>query len=164
LAFLGVFTLSNSNLTSVGIGFFTWDLFFRLLHYKEIFAITNAIHHVSYISGGIILMNWSKFLLPGAPYVFCGEISSVLLDLRWFLCELKMQKTLAYPIVNTLFASSFFVTRVCILGVWTWRMCKFPGPWSPGSYYCIVSGVGLYILNLYWFAVIAKKVKKMLIK
>jgi hypothetical protein len=44
LAFLGVFTLSNSNLTSVGIGFFTWDLFFRLLHYKEIFAITNAIH------------------------------------------------------------------------------------------------------------------------
>jgi hypothetical protein len=126
-------------------------------------------HHKMVIPG-VFVGIWAGYSSPGISNVAClCEISAIFLNYRSMWSKDLMNDTLP-SINNTIFFLSYLVFRVVMFPLcwyclikntqWTWHLQtwdrKFGG----------VLGITLYLivigLNLYWFALIVKGMKRML--
>jgi len=154
----GLPLFSNHALASYLLGFTLWDLAYRFWYFKELGMMTSIIHHVGYGSATYVALSTNTFL-EAAPYVAIGELSSFFLDVRWFLIELSLKNTRLFNVTSGLFAVSFFVTRICILALWLYKMAIIQGQWTLAMYYCGFTATAMYLLNMYWFSIILEKAR-----
>ena len=91
------------------------------------------------------------------------------MNLRWFMIKHKMADHAMFLPVSLLFMSSFFVSRVVMMGTSVFRafqsysfydIAKQPGWMEFFSYYTYLQLVLLYLLQIYWFWLILAVVIK----
>jgi len=157
---LGILFLSNHQLACHLLGYTIWDLSYRLWHYNKLIIMSSMFHHAVYGTTTYIAITSNKFLNL-APYIAIGELSTIFLDVRWMLQNLKAgEKTKEFILINKLFVTTFFITRVCLFSRCLVLIQRVTGVWTFAMYYCACSVISMYILNLYWFYIILKKIQK----
>lgn len=93
-----------------------------------------------------------------ATWMFCGELSTVPLNLRWFLIKSGRGDTMLMDFTNKAFATLFFLTRVALYwsGLLEFISSTMPLLFAYGIPNHVLMLFGLLIpggalLNAYWF-------------
>lgn len=123
LGVLGCAVLSNYQLASLMTGYTLWDLYYII---KNKGNISNIIHHVVYGTGTLYTLYSNKFMYA-VPYIVIGELSTIFLDLRWFLTDMKLKSRGVYKVTNELFAVSFTTTRILLYPFGVLKVMRGPG-------------------------------------
>jgi len=148
--------------------FFCAYLFYDLFHiigtYPKLGGVDTILHHAAFMVCSVI--NGYYEVLPFSfGWLIIGEISTVFLNVRWFLIKTGRGATQALQVVQQLFAMTFFVTRVLIYGMGTINLFqqrthlqalvhqgRVPKTFLGISLFFIVIGC---LLNMFWFKTIA---------
>jgi hypothetical protein len=152
---------------TISIAYFVYDLLFIVLHsklYSTATLVENFVHHSVVLT--MLWINkdttWYNFMMPVLSF---GEVSTIALNIRQIYRLLNRSELW----VSALFAVTFFVSRVVVLG------------WGVAHLFSDVGGVqarltpilqvsflgllpALYCLNLYWFYAVCISVRKVLFK
>lgn len=98
---------------NIFIGYIIYDLFHVIAMYPKLGAADMVAHHCVFLTASMI--NGSYRLMPFAfGWLIVGELSTVFLNLRWFLIKTGRGHTQAMHVTQVLFAISFFVLRVVV--------------------------------------------------
>ena len=159
LGVLGCAMFSNYLLASIMTGHVLWDLYYIIKNKGDISII---IHHAVYGAGTLYTLYSNKFMYV-VPYVVIGELSTIFLELRWFLSNMKMKNSSVYKVTNSLFVVSFTTTRIVLYPFGLRKVISDPGPWTFGMSSCLFALIAMYGLNLFWFSIILTKIRKMLL-
>merc|ERR1711924_215171 len=96
------------------------------------------------------------------PMIYAGELSTVFLDLRYFLIVADMKESVAYDIVNAVFALTFVVTRVFVYGYGIFSILQVQEGIRERLPLAQVAMLGLlplgWVMNAFWGRIIAMKV------
>mmetsp|Transcript_11239 Transcript_11239/g.22992 ORF Transcript_11239/g.22992 Transcript_11239/m.22992 type:complete len:171 (-) Transcript_11239:263-775(-) len=103
---------------SVMIGYFIIDLF--LMRSSGMNAIF-AFHHIAFGFAGILQLAYGRSCGPFV-WLISGELSTIFLNARWFFRRKENVDAYTIAVVELLFASTFFITRIIGYGI--------------GLYYC----------------------------
>lgn len=101
--------------------FLSWLLYdlAHLLHRHVVHGqkdVAMICHHIGFITASIIC--GTHRALPFAfGWLITGEISSIALNLRWFLLQSGRSEGVAMRVVQLAFAAAFVATRICVGGV-----------------------------------------------
>jgi hypothetical protein len=94
-------------------------------------------------------------------WLFCGELSTIPLNFRWFLIQSGKGDSTLMKVTNIVFASLFFLTRVVLYwsGLLEFISSTMPLLFAHGIPNHVLLLFGLLIpggalLNAYWFALI----------
>mmetsp|Transcript_7428 Transcript_7428/g.12935 ORF Transcript_7428/g.12935 Transcript_7428/m.12935 type:complete len:320 (-) Transcript_7428:364-1323(-) len=95
------------------LSYLVYDLLHILLHYPKLGGVDTIIHHVIFASCSVI--NGTFGIMPFAfGWLIVGEASTIFLNARWFLLKSGRQTSDLLNKINTLFAATFFLTRIGI--------------------------------------------------
>ena len=123
-----------------------------------------ASHHILFATVSVLQLYYKRSCFP-FTWLILGELSTVFLDVRWWLIGTEQTETRsgAFMAAQVLFALSFFVTRVLLYGWGLWRLLsEDPNVFADTSLWQITP-VALalgYALNLWWFYGIVGSVTK----
>mmetsp|Transcript_66654 Transcript_66654/g.124433 ORF Transcript_66654/g.124433 Transcript_66654/m.124433 type:complete len:262 (+) Transcript_66654:71-856(+) len=153
--------------------FFSWlaqDFIHIALQFPRLGGYDTLFHHVGFMTASAICGNYR--ILPFAfAWLLCGELSSIPLNIRWFLINTGYGDCRFLQVTNVIFAATFFATRIVGYGLGIWHFFSVrhalfqmdvPSPFLLVVLVLLVAG---YILNLMWMQKIvqmaAGKKKKM---
>ena len=86
------------------------------------------------------------------------EISTIFLNISWFLYTLKLTNTRKYKINNILLLSFYFISRVCNLTYNCWNLFQLRNQYPIIIIYPSLSMIFiLTIMNYKWFYLLCKK-------
>ncbi|KAA8491654.1 hypothetical protein FVE85_9701 [Porphyridium purpureum] len=138
------------------VGYLFYDLGHVLTHFPDLGGWDMLIHHMLFLSASLTAL-YRSILHFSFAWLIIGEISSVFLNLRWFLRKLNCSIAWLLP-VNLLFALFFGVTRVLVYGVGLYDLVQankeLQSLWI--RYFVFILSIG-WLLNTYWFAFILRK-------
>lgn len=148
--------------------FFSWltyDLGHMILQYPILGAGDAVMHHIGFMSTSYICATHRILPFPFA-WLLVGELSSIPLNLRWFILNTGRSETPAMRTVNVAFACTFFATRIVIYGLgmihlWTVRqelqaLADTGVIARPLLLLVIVLIAAGYLLNMAWFTKILR--------
>lgn len=143
--------------------FLAW-LLYDLVHvahsWPHLGGVDTVLHHAGFIAFSALCVGYAVCPFPGA-WLSCGEVSSIPLNIRWFLINSGYGKSKALEWANLAFAFIFFLTRVvlywtCLHGFLTVEVPLLLSRGAPagavGIFSLLLSGGAL--LNAYWFVMI----------
>ena len=136
------------------------DLFHVLRKYPKLGGMDVVLHHSVFLTCSII--NHYYFILPfGFTWLIIGEISTIFMNLRWFLIKTGRGDMKLCRVVENLFALTFFVTRIVIYSMGVFDLAtqkselidavkreRVPLIFLGVSVFFICVG---FILNFFWF-------------
>ena len=93
------------------LGYLLQDLVHVLMQYPELGGIDVIIHHVLFAATSVIAGTYKVFVFPFA-WLILGEMSTPLLNLRWFLTETGKSDTKLYQGATYSFAIVFTLSRI----------------------------------------------------
>lgn len=154
----GTSTTAKAVLT-MSSGYFMWD----------VYAVIRDQASFGFVLHGVLcLVAYSSSLFPFIQYYGCiflmYELSTPFLNLRFLLIASKMTDTLLFTIINALFASLFFFSRI-IFGFYFsyqfWReMLPMAStgavPYNIATIFYFVANICLNTLNVIWLSVIVR--------
>ena len=149
--------------------FLSWllyDLVHVLLRYPHLGGLDTVAHHLGFIGASIICSTYRILPFPFA-WLTTGELSSIALNIRWFLINSGHGDSSALHVAQLAFALLFAVTRVLIYGLGLVHLAMHQhellstsGALSavPTPLVLLVLGllVGGYCLNLMWMGKIVR--------
>lgn len=136
------------------------DLVHLIIQYPKLGGLEQLLHHSVFILCCFISGGYQINHFPFA-WLILGELSTVLLEARWFLRQMDMGHGALMDFVNMSFAATFGVTRVLVYG---WGLVKMlvsnnviwedPGATGLSKTLVMINLVLVvlgYGLNLFWF-------------
>ncbi|CAF0720232.1 unnamed protein product [Adineta steineri] len=148
--------LLKTNL-SIVIGYLLSDSVIVIIHYKKIGDLFTMSHHLvsMYAFIYVLTLNVMPYF---ANFRLLAELSTPLVNIRWFLDTLKFPKTSkAFVLNGVLMTLIFFFVRIVAMPIYWWKVytVAITPLWSHMGHFryvlinvCIV----LDIINLYWFS------------
>lgn len=142
-------------------GWLCYDILHVLHLYPKVGGIDFLIHHVAFLGASVINGTYQIFIFQFS-WLIIGELSSIFINLRWFLIQTGRGATSTMWLCNMLFAWLFFLTRVILYGLGLLHMFmhyeEIMAVPAPKFFVILVFGliVGGYILNIFWFRKIYK--------
>eukprot|EP00192_Tetraselmis_astigmatica_P018377 CAMPEP_0117647956 /NCGR_PEP_ID=MMETSP0804-20121206/126_1 /TAXON_ID=1074897 /ORGANISM="Tetraselmis astigmatica, Strain CCMP880" /LENGTH=245 /DNA_ID=CAMNT_0005453483 /DNA_START=137 /DNA_END=871 /DNA_ORIENTATION=+ len=143
--------------------YLVYDFFMCAVFYSLLKDTGTLIHHVLFLIVATYALKNSLFKFQFA-WLTAGELSTPFVNLRWQLAVTDRKDTLLYLWNGVCLALSFFVGRVLaytfglyhlLFGIrHVWVNANTP----IGMYLTVAGLVAGYILNLYWFTLIARGV------
>lgn len=139
-----------------------FDLFKVILYFPKLGKYDIIFHHILYSFASILLMFYKVNMLPGA-WIGLSEISTIFLNLKFFLKLFRLHKTKLYSINNFLFIISFCIFRIL---TWIYGINKLVNESNyitknnTIKYYIFSIILSGFILNLFWFTKILIIIKK----
>ena len=99
--------------------FFFGFLFYDLLHIIIVFPRLGGIdiicHHLAFMVASVINDHYKIMMFPFA-WLIMGELSTIFLNIRWFLIQTGRGSTKVMDACNFMFAYLFFSTRILLYG------------------------------------------------
>jgi len=146
--------------------YLVYDLTMVVRFYPLLKDIGSVIHHAIFLSVVGYCYKYSFFKYPFI-WLTAGELSTPFVNLRWHLAERGQQRGAAYVANGVLLAATFFLSRVVLYGWGLAGLYRIRGAWvgrdTPLGLYVVTAGlVAGYLLNLYWFRLIARGLLKLL--
>lgn len=157
--------------------FFSW-LLYDVLHvireFPALGGLDTVAHHLGFMCASLVCGHHRILPFPFA-WLILGELSSVPLNIRWFLTTIakadpKRASKWASPISTTskAFALVFFVTRVVVYGMGLAHLCSVTEELGkldavvakPLLYLVLALLAGGYVLNLSWMSKIVKRARQ----
>lgn len=146
--------------TAAFMAYLTVDTYFymHVSNFKNLHKST-LLHHLMFFFASIVQICYSKSCFPFS-WLYLGEISTIFLNLRWFLKQHKIDG-LWKILVNILFIFFFFISRVVIYGYGLFKFFRedediYANSKSFWHITVILFSFG-YILNLFWISVLIKR-------
>lgn len=157
------YTVEDMNtFVTIFAGYFLYDL---STSFNYSLSLVDIVHHLMAILPcfGYLFMENNAYHATFVPWLTLVEMSTVFLDIRWFLFNLDLHEK--FPrlnyMVSILFAFSFGVTRIVILPLITIAIYLDENINDGDATISIIisSMVVLCCLQIYWFVKIVKKIK-----
>lgn len=153
------FSEGISRMVAVTMGYFLWDLKVTI-HYWHLYGRAFLIHAIMALSS--FLFSYAPFAQFYAPYFLLFELSTIFVNVHWFMSKLNLNGSRLQKINDTILIVLFFVVRIVCGVVMTvslsmdiWR------EWGDVSASVLaVYGTCLMAtntLNIYWFAKLLKQ-------
>jgi len=128
-------------------------------HFPTLGGADMLLHHAGFIFLTLIGPLGLHVFPFAAGWLLLGEISTLFLNLRWFLIQSGRGDSAALHRTNYAFAATFFITRVVIMALGLWHGVSRSAPILLASPYnapswavstiCITVGGGA-LLNAFW--------------
>jgi len=148
------------------VSYLVYDLVHITTQYPKLGGLDTVAHHVLFAICSFINGTYGIMAFPFG-WLIVGEMSTIFLNLRWFMLKTGRQGSAALKVINSLFASTFIMTRI---GIYTCGVVQLfghsinevrrlpdlsgvPVPFLVATCGCILLG---WILNLIWGFKIAK--------
>ncbi|GMH51615.1 hypothetical protein TL16_g01046 [Triparma laevis f. inornata] len=148
-------------MSSVMIVYFTIDLV--LMYKTSSLSLSFVIHHFTFAFAAILQLAFNRSCFPYLWLSF-GELSTLFLNARWYLKYHKNDvNTTKFIIVETLFAVTFFITRIVIYGLGLLHFFHYDkNIFNTTELWQITPFlfVGGYLLNAFWLAKIVGMMTK----
>ena len=146
------------------LGWLCFDVFHIFTHYPKLGGADTVAHHCGFICLTCLGTMYKVLPFPVA-WLLVGEISSLPLNIRWFLINTGRGQSSLLQVMNIVFAVSFFIVRVLIYwsGVYNLLMHLRPtlieppyacAPWVVNTLCFFISAGAL--LNAHWMVAILK--------
>ncbi|KAL3783990.1 hypothetical protein HJC23_013370 [Cyclotella cryptica] len=162
--------LQVATTNTVFLSYLLYDLVHILIQYPKLGGADTILHHILFATCSVINGTYGILAFPFG-WLVVGELSTIFLNLRWFLLKSGRDKSLLLERANMSFAASFFLTRnvVYTLGMVhlfyvSWKELSMlsevsgvPVGWLLLTVGCIFLGWGL---NVVWGYKILKMVRK----
>ncbi|KAL9191545.1 hypothetical protein ACHAXT_001251 [Thalassiosira profunda] len=101
---------------TVFLSYLCYDLMHILSQYPKLGGVDTVMHHLIFASCSVI--NGTFGIFPFAfGWLIVGELSTIFLNMRWFLLKSGRDKSQMLDAINQYFAASFFLTRIGIYTV-----------------------------------------------
>ena len=95
------------------MGYLFYDIYHVIAAYPQLGGADMVAHHCVFLIASVI--NGTYRIMPFAfGWLIMGELSTIVLNIRWFLIKTGRGHTAAMHVTQILFAISFFVLRVVI--------------------------------------------------
>lgn len=146
------------------LSWMTHDLIHMISFYPTLGGKDQLVHHSGFICLCALLMGYNIF--PGvAPWLLFSEVSTIPLNIRWFLINTGRGDGTAIGVANGSFVGLFFISRVVLY--WTGFAYLFrvsmplvlapPYLAPPLLVYTLVGAIGGgALLNAYWLVLVVK--------
>jgi len=148
--------LLKTNL-SIVIGYLLSDTIIGIIHYKKIGDPFTMAHHLVSIYAFVYVLTLN--VMPYfANFRLLAELSTPLVNIRWFLDALKYSKTSkAFVLNGILMTLVFFIVRIVTMPIYWWKVyiVAITPLWSHMGhfrYVLIIVCAVLDVINLYWFS------------
>ena len=150
--------------------FLSWiiyDLIHVISSYPKLGGFDTIIHHCLFMGAALVNGYYVIYIFPFS-WLIMGELSTIFLNIRWFLIQTGRGSTKMMKWCNYIFAIFFFLTRVILYG-WGLYLMSRPDVWTvilelPAPKYLVLSVLGLlvigYFLNLLWMKSIVEMATK----
>ncbi|KAJ1892644.1 hypothetical protein LPJ66_006225 [Kickxella alabastrina] len=147
---------------SVTVGYFLWDIIDTYKNIK-INGIGFMAHAV--MSFGVYLLSYTPLLQYYGACFMMFEVSTIFLNLHFFLEDLGLQDAIIYFINDIALVSSFFFARVVygtIISINVWKLlANSEIPINPFvANFIRLSNLTLMGLSYYWFSIIIMSAKR----
>lgn len=141
------------------VGWLLCDLIHILLNFgpNKLGGWDIVVHHVLFITLASSCIGYGICLFS-AGWLLCGELSTLPLNVRFFIINTGNSDTAAMTLANGLFAVSFFLTRVALYWYGLFDYLLYgprqllahgtPEPLVAGVTFLLVLGA---VLNVFWF-------------
>lgn len=153
------FSEGISRMVAVTMGYFLWDLKVTI-HYWHLYGRAFLIHAIMALSS--FLFSYAPFAQFYAPYFLLFELSSIFVNVHWFMSKLNLNGSRLQKINDVILIVLFFVVRiVCGVGMtifFIMDIWKERGDVSASV--LAVYGTCLMAtntLNIYWFVKLMKQ-------
>ncbi|KAG2378641.1 hypothetical protein C9374_008280 [Naegleria lovaniensis] len=141
------------------IGYFTYDLVFMLLFYKELGGIGLVLHHFFGIVGWGLILSYENFSFFALLFTLT-EATTPFVNQRWFLYESGMKDKPIYSVFGFLLWLSWSLVRMPLVPftfmyiMYNWEdLAKAP---FAVPFVCIFNYILITALNTYWYYLISK--------
>ncbi|KAI3654270.1 hypothetical protein MP228_000989 [Amoeboaphelidium protococcarum] len=94
---------------AIAIGFFTWDLYICIVHYKD-YGLGFLVHALSCLL--VFLYSMTPFAMYYGAVFLLFELSTPFLNMHWFMIKLQREGSKWYRVNGVLLAVSFFLVRI----------------------------------------------------
>jgi hypothetical protein len=142
---------------TIFLAFLLYDLVHVLREYPRLGSVDTIAHHLGFMVCATVCGYNRVFPWPFS-WMAVGEVSTLPLNLRWFLINSGRGDTVLMKMTNTVFAFTFFVGRVVLFGLGLLHMWINREPWVlgpcrrvAGLHFVVGLFVAGYLLNLMWF-------------
>lgn len=142
-------------------GWLCYDILHVCYLFPKIGGLDTLIHHAAFIGASIVTGINAIFFFQFS-WLIIGELSSIFLNLRWFLIQTGRGNTNAMKLCNMAFACLFLVTRVVFYGLGLLHMLKHGKDVMAVNasktlvIFVLVLLIAGYCLNLFWMRSICK--------
>ena len=141
------------------LSYLIYDLFHIVMQFPKLGGVDTIMHHLLFALCSVI--NGTYGIMPFSfGWLIVGELSTIFLNLRWFLLKSGRERTALLDKINGLFAATFFLTRIGIYSAGVIHLfyysfpelCRLPDESGvPVAFLgltcgCILLGLGLNIL------------------
>ena len=94
-----------------------YDVVHLAVTWPHLGGLDTVAHHVLFLYCSFVCGHYKLYAFPCA-WLLVGELSTILLNLRWFLIKAGHGATRAMSLTNNLFAATFFGCRIVLYAVW----------------------------------------------
>lgn len=154
------------------VAYLFYDMIHILHQYPKLGGGDTMAHHMLFAFCSVI--NGTFGIMPFQfGWLIVGEMSTIFLNWRWFLLKSGRDSGVLLENVNTMFAASFFLTRIVmytagIVHLYVFSMSELKSLSSPEVSGVPLSALGItcgcmllgWLLNLYWGSKILRKVAR----
>ena len=99
------------------ISYLVNDVVHLAVTWPHLGGLDTVAHHVLFLYCSFVCGHYRLYGFPCA-WLLVGELSTILLNLRWFIIKAGHGATRAMSVTNNLFAVSFFCCRIVLYAVW----------------------------------------------
>eukprot|EP00873_Tetraselmis_striata_P019652 jgi/Tetstr1/439916/TSEL_028323.t1 len=148
--------------------YLAYDLVLCVAYYHLLKDWASIVHHVIFLSICQYAIGNYYFKFPFA-WLSIAEVSTPFVNLRWQMAICGDKSSALYKLNAGLLTLTFFVTRVVMYGAGLVHLYiirdVWYGPETPVGMLLCVTGMALgYLLNLFWFRLVAKGFFKLMAK
>lgn len=146
------------------VGYLLMDAVHLFTFYPRLGGVDMCLHHGLFIFVALVDLGYRIFPFP-IGWLLLGEVSSLFLNIRWFLIHSGRGDSAALSAVNYLFAATFFIFRVLVMWAGLWHGMAHLRPLVLAPPYdappravdtiCFVVFCGA-LLNAFWMAKIVR--------
>ena len=93
------------------LSYLIYDLFHIVIQFPKLGGVDTIVHHILFASCSVINGTYGIMAFPFG-WLIVGELSTIFLNMRWFLLKSGQERSPLLDKTNGLFAATFFLTRV----------------------------------------------------
>lgn len=151
----------HRKMLSFSVGFFLADTWFARADLLK--SWDYSVHHLFALA-----LTWKAAGLRGGTrflsHFLVSEITTIFLDMLWFLRKLKAEDTRAFKIIGAIFTALYAIVRVYWLPYMSWSLfADHPRAWK-GLGAVAWTTVGVSALQVWWFSRIVSKFAPLLMQ
>lgn len=159
------FFAETNGVRDAALPFIAWivfDLIHVVTNFPELGSYDQLFHHAMFIILTCVSTGFGVCPFAGC-WLFCGELSSLPLNIRWYVINSGQGATVWMTLTNIIFCVTFFTVRVLLywFGLYGFLFETAPilkNNGAPGFGVNIIAALlsAGAILNVYWFLLIVK--------